>query len=666
MINKHVHWILWFFVSSVMLLVLFFTLLAKSHSNLEETIQNQVSLFKEEIVKASTGYDTYTLRRFSESFRGMKDDEVQFNYKPKDTLSCGIHIVIPLNHMGVPLGEFQLCRKWSNTIIGVVIDPWFFSLGLVLLTVIVFSNVVPLALYRKTTKKILQSINGDQQELLMLDSKLDDIQKKILGFIKEHIASKIEVERQQLLLQKNESLVSFASQVSHDIRSPLSALNMVLSQLNQIPEDRRIIIRSAVQRINDIANTMLDRTKAQNAIQKLNIQTGPVLVSSLVDSLISEIRVQFREKVNLEILANLNLAYGLFAEIDALEMKRVLSNLINNSVEAMPNTGGQICVTVASNSTGDQIHIVISDTGKGIPLDILERLGEKGLTSGKDGTTSGSGLGIYHAKKTLASYCGSLHIESIVGQGTLVKITLPTAPMPDWYVQEIQLIHGDKIVCLDDDSSIHGVWQGRLKELKSTSIDFLSFTSGNEFKHWTLSNKVANCYFLIDYELIDQAMTGLDLIEELDLCTRAALVTSRFEEFSIRERCKKLGVKLIPKGMAALVPIKEVLTKEKLDCVFLDDDALNRAVWSIAANEKNKNIQTFEKPDDFFKFIECLDRVTPVYIDENLSDEIRGREISRKVSQLGFVNVYIATGYDPSEFSSCGWLRGVVGKEPPF
>ena len=64
---------------------------------------------------------------------------------------------------------------------------------------------------------------------------------------------------------KNESeavLGRMASQVSHDIRSPLSALTMLINQLTDVPEDKRTLIRSSFNRINDIANTLLEKSKA--------------------------------------------------------------------------------------------------------------------------------------------------------------------------------------------------------------------------------------------------------------------------------------------------------------------------------------------------------------------------------------------------------------------
>jgi hypothetical protein len=62
--------------------------------------------------------------------------------------------------------------------------------------------------------------------------------------------------------------------------------------------------------------------------------------------------------------------------------------------------------------------------------------------------------------------------------------------------------------------------------------------------------------FLIDYELIGESETGISIIERLGIKDQSILVTSHFEETSLREACEKLRIKLIPKGMAALAPIR--------------------------------------------------------------------------------------------------------------
>ncbi|MBK7959973.1 MAG: HAMP domain-containing histidine kinase [Bdellovibrionales bacterium] len=217
-------------------------------------------------------------------------------------------------------------------------------------------------------------------------------------------------ERKQLEEFKVKSAVgdaisTMASQVSHDIRSPLSALNMALGSISELPEPQRIMMRSAIQRINDIANDLLNNRKhlTAKAIDSPTTHDIPSiflkaeLLTPLIDSIVSEKRIQFREKQEIEIEGDLSEGYGLFAMVNATELKRTISNLVNNAVEAFPNEAGKI--TVAVRNYRDQVAIIIQDNGKGIPEHILVKLGERDVSFGKEGTQSGSGLGVYHAKK---------------------------------------------------------------------------------------------------------------------------------------------------------------------------------------------------------------------------------------------------------------------------
>jgi len=146
-------------------------------------------------------------------------------------------------------------------------------------------------------------------------------------------------------LEKIQAIVNVASQVAHDIKSPLAALSAVARGLRGLPEDERIMIRSAVRRIEDISNDLASK-KPQQQIgdNKEDDKYKVYLLSAILESIISEKRTQFRGKNNLLIESKLDAAsYGLYAKIKIDAFKRVISNLINNAVEALGDAG-IICV----------------------------------------------------------------------------------------------------------------------------------------------------------------------------------------------------------------------------------------------------------------------------------------------------------------------------------
>lgn len=368
-------------------------------------------------------------------------------------------------------------------------------------------------------------------------------------------------------LAASNEIRAVTKQVAHDIRSPLSALTMVTGSLRDIPEEKRVLIRHATQRINDIANDLLQKGSPKSGIEQVgNSQSsnGPIVLNTefmpvIVDVLISEKRMQFREYTNLEIDADLKHSFGAFAKINATELKRVLSNLINNSVEAFDAHHGKVVIGVrrTEGSRGQQVEVFIQDNGKGIPKHILKKLGQMGITHGKSGTQSGSGLGIYHAKKTIESFGGEFLIESTEGQGTTISMVLPLAEAPPWFSQEINLSEKNYVVSLDDDSSIHQIWADRLSELGITNIEHVKFQSGEAFEKYVNGNikRLKESIFLIDYELLNQSRTGLQIIEDLVIEKYSVLVTSRYEDQDIQVHAKKLNLKILPKSLSGFVPI---------------------------------------------------------------------------------------------------------------
>lgn len=364
-------------------------------------------------------------------------------------------------------------------------------------------------------------------------------------------------------VQKREKAVliaQLATQVVHDIRSPLVALQTVLSIVDNMPEEMRLLIRGSVNRINDIANQLLQKGNASQSLYSVDLK--PHLLAPLIDAIVSEKRIMYRERQGIDIEADISNSYGLFAKVNPLELKRVISNLINNSVEALINGQGKIVVGISGNERN--ITVTIRDNGKGISEALSRRLGEYGLSVGKEGTTSGSGLGIYHARRTIEGFFGTFKISSKESAGTTITILLPRAQSPAWFVEKIRLSPNCLIVSVDDDQSIHGVWKQRFQTLipSKFGLTHITFTSGEEFKKWCLKQKKTSPnsdskrIFLIDYELLGQQQTGLDIIEALGISQNSILVTSRFEEDNVIARCERLEVKLIPKPMAQFIQIE--------------------------------------------------------------------------------------------------------------
>ncbi len=367
---------------------------------------------------------------------------------------------------------------------------------------------------------------------------------------------------QELLTAERVALV--AAQLAHDIRSPLAVLELVSTSLTEIPEQSRNMIRNALTRIKDIANTLTIKEKTKLGAQSFEVVNGvreieridATLLSPIIEQIISEKRLEWGKVKDFNIEFKMDKeSYGLFGMVRLSEFNRVLSNVLNNAFEALPIKSGIIVIkTMVRDSV---VEIQINDNGQGIEPAILARIGEKGNTYGKP---SGSGLGLYHAKCTLKSWGGCIEVQSEVGRGTSVSLFVKAAAAPDWFVSKLKVQAGTSIVVFDDDSSIHQVWEGRFASAgaKNFNVKIQHISSTEMFRKYFRDNfaELDKAIFLVDFEILGSNENGLDLIEILGIQEQSILVTSRYEEVQIREKCKNLKVSLIPKPLSVYIPIE--------------------------------------------------------------------------------------------------------------
>lgn len=360
-------------------------------------------------------------------------------------------------------------------------------------------------------------------------------------------------QRLEAVDERERALLALASQVAHDIRSPLSALSLVSDGFSNLPEERRVLIRSAITRIQDIANNLLSKYRTSQQELIANEKPSVELLCVLTENLLSEKRAQFRTKPQLEIVGKMNArSYGLFSLIQANEFMTVLSNLINNAAEAIPGYGR---IEVLLDEQGGQARLQIRDNGRGIPPAIQTKLMTERCTYGKAG---GLGLGLYHARRSVEAWGGKLAIASTLGQGTEVTISLPKAAPPQWFLPSLTVSRHSTILVVDDDPSIHHTWDKKLSELEMAKNEVVvrHFYNGKELSDWVAKREAGeDTICLMDYELIGSDKNGIQIIESLGIGASSVLVTSRAEEGGVLSDCQRLGIPVLPKSMVSFVPV---------------------------------------------------------------------------------------------------------------
>lgn len=216
------------------------------------------------------------------------------------------------------------------------------------------------------------------------------------------------------------SLGRMSAGIAHEVRNPLTGVSLLLDELHDRllgkPSDQHLIQRALgeIERLESLVNEML-HFSALPAPKLCSVKITDVVQGSLF-----LIRKQCQRQ-NLKLIEQVddNLPEIL---MDADRLKQVMLNLLNNSLEAMPD-GGELKITASRDN--DQVLICVADTGVGIAPDQLPLIFEPFFTSKGHGT----GLGLAISYNIISDRGGEIKIESTLGRGTTVLISLPVNPV---------------------------------------------------------------------------------------------------------------------------------------------------------------------------------------------------------------------------------------------
>lgn len=173
-----------------------------------------------------------------------------------------------------------------------------------------------------------------------------------------------------------------------------------------------------------------------------------------------------------------------------------------------------------------------------------------------------------------------------------------------------------------------------------------------------------NSFFLIDYDLQNK-ITGLDLILQNGLEANSILVTSMYQDENIQKICLEHGIKILPKQIFNNVKVS--IEEEKAETiVFIDNDEIMHLGWSLEAKKYNITLRTYFNVVDFLNESSSFSRNTKIFIDSDLGDGIKGEVESKKIFDLGFTEIFLATGFRAQDINKPDWIKEVVGKRPSF
>jgi len=262
--------------------------------------------------------------------------------------------------------------------------------------------------------RLIESGNRFGLQDLSLGGFPSEFQPIISGVVERD--QKIEDSNQRIIKsEKSEAIISITNQVVHDVRSPLGSIRVALKFLKTKPDEASGLIQRAFDRIDNILSD-LERSSRDTS----EPNRKPFTLYSSLANLVDEKRVEYHSRaVAIEIFAEGRLKTVQVA-VEESGLQRVVSNIINNSIEASGDS--DVTVEISLTMTTNGLAICISDDGPGVPKSIGPRIFEDGFSAGK---SEGRGLGLSAAQKYVKSFHGSLELDKDFDEGARFTLVVP-------------------------------------------------------------------------------------------------------------------------------------------------------------------------------------------------------------------------------------------------
>ncbi|MGF1540713.1 MAG: PAS domain-containing protein [Pleurocapsa sp.] len=288
------------------------------------------------------------------------------------------------------------------------------------------------------------------------------------------ITQKKQLESQFLRNQRLESLGALAGGIAHDLNNILTPIMMsvqllplTLPDVDERSQELIQMLDSNVNRGSALVRQILSFARG------IEGDRGTIQIRHLIADIKQMIQETFPKSITIQsdISRDLWAVYG-----DATQIHQVLLNLAVNARDAMPN-GGDLDIS-AKNTTvdpeyvrqnsqikvGSYVEITVSDTGVGIPPDLMERIFEPFFTTKE--VERGTGLGLATVFGIVKSHGGVIKVKSDLGRGTQFTILLPATTEATTETREFLTIpkgQGESILVVDDEATIREITKASLE-----------------------------------------------------------------------------------------------------------------------------------------------------------------------------------------------------------
>lgn len=400
--------------------------------------------------------------------------------------------------------------------------------------------------------------------------------KELISII--HVARDItdleELERQLRQAQKMESMGTLAGGIAHDFNNLLSpilgyveiALESTAPE-SPLNEDLKEVLLAASRAKDLVKQILAFSRKSECELKPLKIQ---FVLKEALKLLRSSIPANIEIKENIDPDCSAIMA-------DPTHIHQMLMNLCTNSYQAMLETGGMISVSLAGVEIGPHdlinkfelipgphVLLEVSDSGPGIPREIIDKIFEPCFTTkGKD---KGTGLGLAVVYGIVKTYNGAITVYSEPDKGTIFRIYLPAIAAEPVAVLESSgpLPRGNERILLVDDEKM--IVSMMVKMLTGLGYSVSAFSSCKDALDAFIAKP--DNYDLVITDMTMPQITGDKLAEKI-LCVRPGkpiILCTGFSHLVSKEKAKEIGIRkyltkpVLKKELA--IAVREVLDKK--------------------------------------------------------------------------------------------------------
>jgi signal transduction histidine kinase len=323
-----------------------------------------------------------------------------------------------------PLGVLNLPYQEDDGFYEKELNSFLIRLGQVysFMLVVAFALAYFLSAYiTKSLKTISDKLNetslNQKNEKIVLTAS----SKEINSLINAYNQMVDELEKSAIKLaqsEREEAWREMAKQVAHEIKNPLTPMRLTVQSFQRKfnPEDANI-----KQKMNDYSETLIQQIDTMSAVASAfsNFASMPAQQNETLNVVdVVELALDIFNENNIVFESD---AHEIISKIDRTQLIRIITNLVKNAIQAIPEQQETKIISVAVKKEGGNVLIVVEDNGIGIKTEDINRIFEPKFTT----KSSGMGLGLGIIKNIIENYKGSISFETEYGKGTRFTVSLP-------------------------------------------------------------------------------------------------------------------------------------------------------------------------------------------------------------------------------------------------